>query len=161
MYSIRLDGDVRRLMKRIHKLENVNLKDAGEVLGQVLRSSTLQRFKEEKGPDGKSWEKTKNKKGKTLTDTARLKNSIKVRSDENGSFAVGTNTIYAGRHQFGDKKPLTIKAKKAEYLKFMIDGHWVSAKSVTIKLPARPFLGISEEDMEEIKNTLIEIVGED
>ena len=47
---------------------------------------------------------------------------------------VSSNSIYSSTHEFG----ATIKAKNSKYLKFQIDGHWMSKKSVTI--PQRPFI---------------------
>ena len=44
--------------------------------------------------------------------------------------------------------------RRGPVLRFKIDGKWVSAKQVHIKIEGRPFLGISEEDDEEIKNVL-------
>ena len=67
--------------------------------------------------------------------------------------AVGTNSIYAATHQFGDPHRV-IRAKKKKNLKFKINGQWVSKKNVVVNIPARPFLGISEEDDEDIRSIL-------
>ncbi|MBU5312224.1 phage virion morphogenesis protein [Tissierella carlieri] len=162
MYSIRLDGDVRKLMKKLNKLENIDVKGASFTLSEALRTSTRERFKEQKSPDGKSWTKSIraiSEGGTTLTDKAGLKNSIKSTANSSG-FAVGTNKVYARTHQFGEKKR-TIKAKTSKGLRFKVDGEWKNKKEVTIKIPARPFLGISEEDMREIKGTLEDIISEE
>lgn len=165
MYSIRLEGDVRRLMKKLRGLEDVDLKGASLTLAEGLRTSTRERFKEQKSPEGKPWTKSiraNREGGTTLTDSAGLKNSIKSTADGTG-FAVGTNKIYARTHQFGEKgRKITIRAKTSKGLIFQIDGKWIRKKQVTvkIKIPARPFLGISEEDMQEIKGTLEDIIAE-
>ncbi|NPV89814.1 MAG: phage virion morphogenesis protein [Firmicutes bacterium] len=165
MYSIRLEGDVRKLMKKLSGLENVDLKGASLTLAEVLRTSTRERFKEQKSPEGKPWTKSiraLRESGTTLTESARLKNSIKSTADSTG-FAVGTNTVYARTHQFGEKgRKVTIRAKTSRGLIFQVDGRWIRKKQVTvnIKIPARPFLGISEEDMQEIKGTLEDIIAE-
>ncbi len=162
MYSIRLDGDVRKLMKKLKKLENVDIRGASLALAEALRTSTRERFKEEKDPEGKSWTKSiraAQEGGTTLTDSAGLKNSIKSSAGSTG-FAVGTNKIYARTHQFGEKGR-TIKAKTPRGLIFKVEGKWVHKKKVTVKIPKRPFLGISEEDMREIKATLEDIISED
>ena len=57
MYSIRLDGDVRKLMKKLHHLEDVDLKKSRLTLAEALRSSTKKRFKDEEAPDGSAWKK--------------------------------------------------------------------------------------------------------
>ena len=62
--------------------------------------------------------------------------------------------IYAGVHQNG----MEIKPKTAKFLRFQIGGQWSKKRKVTI--PARPFLGINDDDMEEIDATIMEHVGE-
>ena len=118
-----------------------------QVIGEALTSSARERFSAQKGPDGRPWPKSYRAKaegGVTLTDNATLKNSISFKARAEG-VAVGTNVKYALIHQHGG----TIKAKKAKYLRFRIGKRWVMKKSVTI--PARPFIGISQDDMEEIR----------
>ena len=46
---------------------------------------------------------------------------------------------------------------------FRIDGKWIRKRQVTVKvkIPARPFLGLSEDDMQEIKATLEDALGEE
>ena len=56
----------------------------------------------------------------------------------------GSGLIYASVHQDG----ATIKAKDAKALAFMIGNEQVFAQSVTI--PARPFLGLSADNAEEL-----------
>ena len=75
-------------------------------------------------------------------------------------FAVGTNAKHAATHQFGDQGR-TIRARKAKNLRFQVGGQWVSKKQVKVNIPARPFLGLSDEDMQEIKATTEEFIGRD
>lgn len=158
-YSIRLEGDVRRLMRRTKKLSDVDKKGINRALAEGVRTSTKRRFKTTKAPNGEKWEESqraREENGVTLTDTARLKNSIKSMTSTSG-FAVGTNTIYARTHQFGEPgRTVTIQAKTTKGLVFQVDGRWIRKKKVTVhvKIPARPFLGLDEEDMHEIKGTL-------
>lgn len=161
MYNIRLDGDVRKLMKRLSSFEDIDLKGSNLVLAEALRASTRQRFKDEESPEGSKWEssiRAINEGGTTLTENAGLKNSIKSTASNLG-FAVGTNKIYAKTHQFGDER--TIKAKTSRGLRFKINGKWITKKKVNISIPARPFIGISEEDMQEVKATLEELVSKE
>ncbi|CAN2042515.1 Phage virion morphogenesis protein [Candidatus Magnetomoraceae bacterium gMMP-15] len=98
-----------------------------EGIGEVLVSSTHQRFKETTDPDGKRWKQSKRAKkegGQTLVDTARLKNSIGYEATRT-MVAVGTNVEYAHAHQAGSR---------------VGRGH-------RVKLPERKFLGINEDDM--------------
>ncbi|CAH8249895.1 phage virion morphogenesis protein [Paenibacillus melissococcoides] len=74
-------------MKRLRKLQEVDIRRTGLVLAEALRTSTLERFKEQKGPDGKAWStsiRASQENGSTLTDSARLKNSIKSTADGSG-----------------------------------------------------------------------------
>ena len=119
-------------------------------LGEGVRESTLERFKEGRAPDGRRW---------TLIDSSQLRNSIQVTADASG-FAVGTNAKHAATHQFGDQGR-TIRARKAKNLRFQVGGQWVSKKQVKVNIPARPFLGLSDEDMQEIKATTEEFIGRD
>ncbi len=155
MSGVRLDGDFRRLQRSLKNLSETDIKGMNSVIGQDLRRSTLKRFTTQRDPEGKPWEESRSATAdgrKALTDRARMKNSIKVKSNKKG-VAVGTNTIYARTHQEGAKDRV-ISAKNGKKLKFKINGKWCSKDSVKVTIPARPFLGISEDDMREIKNTM-------
>lgn len=160
-YSIRLEGDTRRLLKKVRSFAEADKKKINTVLGSVTRESTLERFKRGKDPEGKKWKtsiRAAAEGGRTLIKTAQLRNSIRTKSDASG-FAVGTNVKYAATHQFGDPGR-TIQAKKAKSLRFQArDGRWVSKKKVTVTIPARPYLGLSDDDMREIKATVEDFMG--
>jgi phage gpG-like protein len=129
-------------------------------LAEGVRESTLERFKQSKDPSGKRWKtsiRAATTGGKTLIDSSQLRNSIKAKSDASG-FAVGTNVKHAATHQFGEPGR-TIRAKKAKALRFQVGGRWVTKKQVKVSIPARPFLGLSEDDMQEIKATVEDFVG--
>ena len=141
MFSVRIDGDTKKLIRRLKNISEVDRKGINAALGQSMRESTMERFKQGRGPDGKKWPQSirvQQDGGSTLVRTARMRNSIHTKSDITG-FAVGTNTIYAGTHQFG--APRTIR-------------HWVTKRQVKIVIPARPYLGMSEEDLAEVKHTV-------
>ena len=100
------------------------------------------------------------KGGQTLTDTARLRQSITHRADAAG-VEVGSNVVYAAIHQFGG----TIRKKAPKQtLEFDDDtGRLISRKAAarrktglirvvnaqigahSVTMPARPFLGISDQ----------------
>lgn len=126
-------------------------------IGTGLVASTHMRFITQTDPEGKAWqalntEYAKDKRNtRILTESGRLRNSINSRpSDHN--VLVGTNVIYAAIHQFGG----TIKPKNASHLFFRIGGSLVVADSVT--LPARPFLGISEQDEAMVSEIVFDFV---
>jgi phage virion morphogenesis protein len=113
-------------------------------IGAGLVISTQERFETESGPDGSPWPQSirvKFEGGKTLSDTRRLVGSLTHEANASG-VAVGTNVIYAAIHQVGG----VIKAKTSKGLRFRAGGNggWVTKQSVTI--PARPFLGLDDED---------------
>ena len=159
MYSIRLEGDTRALMRKLRSFSELDRKKINAALGEGVRESTLERFKRSQGPDGRRWRSSIRAAaggGKTLIDSARLRNSIRVHSDASG-FAVGTNVKYAATHPFGEPGR-TIRATRKKALRFQVDGRWISKKQVRITIPARPFLGLSDEDMQEIKATTEEFI---
>lgn len=156
MSSVRVEltGDADRLLRRMYQLSNIDKKGMMNTLAESIRTSTVERFAEERSPEGKKWKpsiRARTEGGKTLTKSARLKSSIHSEAGESG-FAVGTNTIYAAIHQFGASR--TIRASRKKYLRFQIRGRFVSVKEVHVNIPARPFLGISEEDQQEIRDML-------
>jgi phage gpG-like protein len=87
-----------------------------------------------------------------LRDEGHLYASITHRASPT-SVEVGSNAIYAAIHQFGG----TIKAKDAKALRFRIGDVWVTKESVTI--PARPFLGIDDDDRQMIVETVADALG--
>ena len=145
--SIRLDGDVSALLRRMRAYSELDRKNLNAALAESARESTLERFRRSKGPDGRRW--------KTSIRAAPV-GGIKSYSDEKG-FAVGTNVKHGATHQFGEPGR-TIRAKTRKGLRFQVGGRWVTKKQVKVSIPARPFLGLSEEDMEEIKATVEDFI---
>ncbi len=132
--SIKLDlKDVFELSKRLEGLEKP-LRPLMVQIANSLKNSTKERFETTKAPEGKTWVKGKKATGKTLTLSGLLNQSITSFADGEKAI-VGTNKIYAGIHQFGG----VIKQKK---------------RSIT--MPARPFLGLSEDD----KDTISYLINE-
>lgn len=160
MYDIRLDGDTRAMLRRIRSFSEIDRRSINAALAESVRESTLERFWQGKGPDGRCWRtsiRAAQEGGQTLVKTAQLRNSIHSYSDASG-FAVGTNVIYAATHQFGEPGR-TIRARRKKALRFQINGRWVSKKQVRVSIPARPFLGLSEDDMREMKATVEDFIG--
>lgn len=152
---VEITGDLQELLRDMAKLENADTGAAMAAIGEGLRESTIRRFDTSTSPEGKKWKasvRVREKGGKTLIKTAKLRNSIHTEYDDTG-MAVGTNSIYAATHQLG-ASGRQIKPKNRKVLKFQINGKWISAKKVTVNIPARPFLGISEEDEGEIRAIL-------
>ena len=122
-----------------------------EAIGEALVAGTQDRFERGEAPDGSKWPASK-RGGQTLMDTGRLKNSIGYEASP-ALVVVGTSAEYAATHQFGAH----IEAKNAKTLKFKVNGKWVSKKSVDI--PARPFIGLSDEDVAEAKGCVLDHIA--
>ncbi|WP_347499129.1 hypothetical protein [Ruminiclostridium papyrosolvens] len=48
MYSIRLDGDTRRLINRMRQLKEIDKKGINDTIAEAVRGSTVERFRTEK-----------------------------------------------------------------------------------------------------------------
>lgn len=154
--GVKLSGDWSRLEKGLQRLANLNFTALHKEIGQCLVSSTQERFKTETAPDGTKWPpsiRAREEGGQTLSQTRRLRNSITYTARPDRVEA-GTNDKRARTHQLG----ATIKPKRAKALKFMVGKRWAVKQSVTI--PARPFMGISEDDIAEINEIIREHLEE-
>lgn len=119
-----------------------------ELAGAQMVESTITRFENQASPEGVPWLPSMRaivQSGETLRDTGRLMNSLTYIPLPEG-VEWGTNVIYAATHQLG----ATIRARNAEFLKFKTAYGWRQAKEV--KIPARPFLGVNANDIEELKD---------
>lgn len=152
--SLNWGGFDKVLGKAAHKLGDTQA--LMESVGEALRSGTLQRFEKEEDPTGKKWKASARamaEGGKTLDKESQLKDSIDYAATPD-KVMVGSNLPYARIQQKGG----TIKPKKGKYLKFKgLSGKDVFVKEVTI--PARPYLGVSADDMEEVQATIADFLA--
>ena len=163
MSSIRasMEGELPELAEKLSRLSAIDKTGINNAIAEALRSGTIERFEGEKSPEGVAWNKSiraSEKGGLTLTMTGQLKSSINARATEEGA-EVGTNLVYAATHQFGASGRV-IRAKNKPYLAFEYHGRTIRKKQVTVNIPARPFLGISDEDRQEIKSLIEEALSE-
>ena len=154
MSSIRasMEGELPELAEKLSRLSTIDKAGINNAIAEALRSGTIERFEGEKSPEGAAWNKSiraSEKGGLTLTMTGQLKGSINARATEEGA-EVGTNLV-SGR---------VIRAKNKPYLAFEYHGRTIRKKQVTVNIPARPFLGISDEDRQEIKSLVEEALSE-
>ena len=152
--TAQINGDTGNLLKRLQKMSAANRAGILNSIGEGLRTSTIDRFQSQTSPEGDRWTpsiRAIQDGGKTLIKTSVLRGSINVESNSN-SVTVGTNDIRAATMQFGDER--TIRAKNSKYLTFKINGQWKRVKEVRVNIPARPFIGLSDDDKKEIKETL-------
>lgn len=114
-------------------------------IGEYLVGATRDRFRDQKDPDGVPWapltEATRSRKPRNkdriLTLHGDLGGQISWRASS-AELLVGSDRIYAGTHQFG--------AKKGQY--------GTTSRGAPIPwgdIPARPFLGLSDEDRDVIE----------
>lgn len=115
-------------------------------IGEALVSGTIDRFTKGEDPEGHTWEPSGRAWaegvddggfGKTLVDTARLRNSIDYAAAPD-ALAVGSNVVYARVHQLGGK----------------------AGRGRKVTIPARPYLGVSKADMEEVQSILAEFLAQ-
>lgn len=135
--SLNWDGFDKVLGKAAHKLGDTQA--LMESVGDALVSGTLKRFDDEEEPTGKKWPKSKRaaKEGsQTLTDKAFLRRSIDYAATPE-KVMVGSNLPYARIHQLGGK----------------------TGKGHKVDMPARPYLGVSKEDMEEVRETMADFLA--
>jgi len=142
MAGVTLTGDwtkfSRMLGKTLTKMEHAET--LSEAFGEALVASTRQRFETGARPDGTKWDKSKRviaKGGQTLVDTGILKNSIGYEATRE-TVAIGTAEVYGAIHQFG--------------------GQAGRGKKVTI--PERAYLGINDDDKEELKGIAEDYIKE-
>lgn len=142
------DEDLRRAIAGLSRLAR-DPAPALERVGEALHLSTTERQRAGRAPDGSAWpalnpayraEKSGNE---MLRESGRLMGSLS-RQVRGRQLRFGTNVEYAAVHQFGG----TIRAKGGGRLAFFLGG--ALRRPVSVTIPARPFLGISAEDREEI-----------
>ena len=152
--SLHWGGLDKALGKAAHALAHT--KPLMESIGEGLVSGTRQRFRDEEAPDGQKWSQSGRAAasgGQTLTDTARLRDSIDYAATPD-KVMVGSNLPYARIHQLGG----VIVPKKAKKLVFTgRGGKKVAVDKVTI--PARPYLGVSEEDLDDVKAAMTDFLA--
>lgn len=125
-------------------------------IGRVLVNGARERIGVTNvSPEGVDWPKSLRAKEQgtpTLYETGRLMNSITA-APEPRQVIVGSNLIYAGVHQTG----ATIRPVTAGALFFTLaNGVKVVAGEVTI--PARPYLGVSRDDVEDIGDLTVAFI---
>lgn len=146
------DAAARAMLNKLGQMDTAPLMRR---LGERIQAWTQDRFdaNQQQAPDGTPWAKLNPKyaqnkprhlQNRKLTLSGHLRKSIRWQLLDSQSVLVGTNVKYAAIHQFGG----TIRPKKGKALAF--GGRFV--QSVTI--PARPYLGISEQDNKEIQEII-------
>lgn len=161
------DRRVRALLEGLLRRSR-NLTPAMHEIGEIVRESVMRNFREGRSPDGTPWPPSRRALltgGKTLVDTATLRNSIHVRPGPS-SVTVGTPVEYAAVHQFGARRGSFgehIVKVRAHMRRSRRTGRTqtVRAHARRVRLPwgdipPRPFLGVRREDWGEIHDAMME-----
>jgi len=143
-------------------------------LGEYLQSSTQDRFKTQSAPDGTPWRplqpryarRKKYAKDKILTLDGYLGSGIHYQVTGDAEVEVGSNSKYAAIHQFGGtiEKPArqaTVRYRSeagrilfASKKELQATERQVTIPAHQVEMPARPFLGISAEDDQRIREII-------
>ena len=174
------DQEFRQAM-RLFVERGQKLRPAMKSIGEAMLRSTEERFRSERDPQGKAWAPlspayAKRKQGtKILTESSALR-SIVFKASEKG-VTWGTNRIYGAIHQLGgtikqqartqvlafghgrfqsrkesSKKTHQVDGKRRKKTETSIRFANIGAR--TIKMPARPYLGVNRKDRETIREIL-------
>lgn len=145
---------------KIMKDRAVRLRPIMAVTGNMVVKSVRRNFREGGSPE--KWEKSKKPKGMTLIGTGALMKGIHYELDNDGA-AVTIKTgpqKYAAIHQFGGTTaPHEIQARNFKALGFMRGGEKVHYRKVNhpgSNIPARPYMLLQDEDIENIKTVMLE-----
>lgn len=141
-------------------------------MGEYMLIALDARFESQSAPDGTPWQplspsyqkrKRKNQ-NKILVLDGYLKNTLRYQVSDN-ELAVGSNRVYAAIHQFGGEIQIAARSQQAYFNHNSKSGEvgprfvnkrranfsqWVSLGPYTIKIPARPWLGTSPQDDDEL-----------
>lgn len=149
MPKIKIDIDDRTVQAAFNRLltAGTNLSPIFKDIGQAMANSTRARWRKEIAPDGTAWQRLspvtlKRKRGtKILQDLGMrggMLGSLNYQLAGNNAVEIGVNKKYAATHQFGRGQMTAIKGRRN-----------------MPAIPARPFLGISEDDRREIVDIII------
>lgn len=147
-------------------------------IGEFLQASTQDRFKSQTAPDGTPWQPLKQRYAKRkkynpdkiLTLRGYLRNGIRHQVTGDTSVEVGTNLAYAAIHQLGGTidmpaRQATVRfrteAGRKLFAKRGAKGateRTVSIGKHQVEMPARPYLGISDADDQEIREIILDWV---
>jgi len=131
-------------------------------VGELLTESTQQRFADSVGPDGIAWEPLADGSGRRpLVKTEAMRDDIFPTSGEDW-VEISATAKQARYHQFGTD-PYVILAKPGKALSWPGLPSRVNKAGKTVPgavkkvnhpgLPARPFIGLSDDDREQIEKT--------
>jgi phage virion morphogenesis protein len=139
-------GD-EQLARRLLALSHAEFDEVLDIVGGLVESQVRRRIQDEKtDPEGGRWapwsesyERTRHGNQSLLQNEGDLLDSIQylIRGDE---LEVGSNLVYAATHQFGDRR--------------------LAFGRTPVTIPARPYLGLSNENEAEIVGVLTDFLDD-
>lgn len=131
---IRIEIDDKQVLAALQSL-HARMRDMRPFMknaGEILVEGTKERFETMKDPEGKPWKPLspkyaaakKRNRGRILTLTGQLGETIRYQLEGSSTVLVGSNKVYAAIHQLGGN----------------------AGRKLAARIPARPYLGISERD---------------
>lgn len=165
-----LQAELKKLAAKLSDLTPF-FKDVGE----TLLNSTRERFRTQTAPDGERWAalspayaaRKPRHKDKPLTLSGVLRGTLTKQADAD-SLRIGTPLVYGAVHQFGATKGSfgTVVARINEYARrtktgaTTVKAHTRNMAIPWGDIPARPFLGLSEADRQDLLEALNEYLAE-
>ena len=159
--NIQVEG-LDELQKRFKTCSNdlAKMQKFWHNVGEYMKKRTIKEcFDKEQSPDGQKWKLlsearhneriNKGANYKILSDTGELRRSIHYRASDK-DVVIGSNLKYAPIHNFGGS--INVTHKMRNYLHFK--GIHLKKSTMQIKIPARPFLGVTQAD----KNHILEMM---
>lgn len=146
------DERVKRAIRRA-TAAGVDMTPATLGIGEFLLRTTRRRFDTQESPEGVPWaplsedyrRRKRRNADKILTLDGYLRGGLNFRAGRD-YVDIGSDRIYAGPHQYG--------AEKGEF------GTTGSGKPIPFgDIPARPFLGVSDEDSDEINVRIADYIS--
>lgn len=168
-----LDSKVQATLEEMRS-RSIRLRPAMRSIGEYLLRETELRFDSQTDPHGMPWaplsrERLAQKKHpKILTESTRLRGSISYRATDDMA-QVGTNVVYAATHQLGAElkipertQVIAFKKKGGQFLsrkaasrrKTKVDVRIATIPARTVRIPDRPFLGVTGRNRREILEIL-------
>lgn len=158
--SIKIDND--KVIKALRRLseKTSNLRPVMRAIAENIMDATKENFSTEGArlgekwqdlsPLTKKWRSEQGYDGKMLQVRRKLYNSISAYSD-NDTAIVGTNLVYAKVHQLGIDKRVNVSAHTRR-------NKPVKAHTKELKIPARPFLGLTDGDIKGIEGLILDAI---
>ncbi len=165
--SLRVDAD--RVVELVEGIQEriTDTTPVMRLIGEIVRESVMSNFESGRSPQGMNWKPSRRaakEGGMTLIDSAILRNSINYKAGPD-RVTVGTPVEYAATHQFGAAAGSfgTVAARVKAHVRKLRSGKQYQVKAHVRRqrlpwgdIPARPFLGVREEDWPEIRESILD-----